>query len=138
MPAINDSEIEKLLEEAAKAGAREAGYVILRLPLEIKDLFREWLSERFPDRAAKVMSLVRQMRGGLDYDPSWGARQKGTGPYAKLIAAALPKRVPPLGLNKLKFALDRQPIPPPASARRSARPLPAFALAMITPARYTS
>jgi DNA repair photolyase len=106
VPAINDSEIEKLLEEAHKAGAREAGYVILRLPLEIKDLFREWLADRFPDRAAKVMSLVRQMRGGLDYDPGWGARQKGTGPYAQLIAHRFQSACRRLGLNTLRFELD--------------------------------
>ncbi|HRE43826.1 MAG TPA: PA0069 family radical SAM protein, partial [Terricaulis sp.] len=71
IPGINDSEIEAILEAAAKAGASAAGYVILRLPLEIKDLFREWLAAHFPDRAARVMALVRQIRGGRDYDPEW-------------------------------------------------------------------
>jgi DNA repair photolyase len=106
VPAINDSEIENLLEEAHKAGAHAAGYVILRLPLEIKDLFREWLAEHFPDRAARVMSLVRQMRGGRDYDPAWGVRQKGTGPYAQLIAHRFQSACRRLGLNTLRFELD--------------------------------
>jgi DNA repair photolyase len=86
IPALNDHELEAVLEASADAGARGAGYVALRLPLEIKDLFREWLETDHPDRARHVMSLVRQMRGGKDYDPQWGSRMKGQGPLADLIA----------------------------------------------------
>lgn len=114
VPAINDSEIEAILEECAKAGASAAGYVVLRLPLEIKDLFREWLAQHFPDRAARVMSIVRQMRGGRDYDPAWGKRQKGEGPYAKLIADRFASACRRLGLNQPRLPLDctqfRRPI----------------------------
>jgi DNA repair photolyase len=106
VPAINDREIEAILEECAKAGASAAGYVVLRLPLEIKDLFREWLHAHFPDRAARVMAIVRQMRGGRDYDPEWGKRQKGEGPYAKLIADRFTMACRRLELDKPRLALD--------------------------------
>jgi DNA repair photolyase len=86
IPGLNDHELEAVLECAAEAGAVGAGYVALRLPLEIKDLFREWLEANVPDRAARVMSLVRQMRRGKDYDPEWGKRMKGEGPIADLLA----------------------------------------------------
>ena len=106
VPAINDREIETILEECAKAGATAAGYVVLRLPLEIKNLFREWLAQHFPDRATRVMTLVRQMRGGLDYDPEWGKRQRGEGPYAKLIADRFAAALRRLGLDKPRLPLD--------------------------------
>ncbi len=106
VPAINDSEIEAILEEAAKAGATSAGYVVLRMPHEIKDLFREWLATHFPDRATRVISIVRQMRGGRDYDPEWSKRQKGEGPYAKLIAARFAAACRRFGLDKPRLPLD--------------------------------
>ena len=86
IPALNDHELEAILEAAAAAGARWAGYVLLRLPYEIKDLFREWLATHYPDRAAHVMSLIRDMRGGRDYDSRFGVRMRGTGPYAQLLS----------------------------------------------------
>src|SRR5579864_8765546 len=86
IPALNDHEMEQVLSAAADHGARSAGYVLLRLPLEIKDLFREWLEAEMPGRARHVMSLIRQMRGGKDYDAAWHTRMKGTGPYAEMIA----------------------------------------------------
>jgi DNA repair photolyase len=86
IPGLNDHEMEAVLERAAEAGATGAGYVALRLPLEIAGLFREWLATDHPDRAGKVMSLVRQMRGGKDYDSDWGSRMKGQGPVAELMA----------------------------------------------------
>ncbi len=86
LPAINDMEIEDLLQAAWDAGARRAGYVLLRLPLEIADLFEEWLEAHFPDRKDKVLSLVRQTREGALYKSDWGKRLKGSGPYAALIA----------------------------------------------------
>jgi DNA repair photolyase len=86
IPALNDHEMEQVLAAAKEAGARSAGYVLLRLPLEIKDLFREWLETHVPGRAKHVMALVRSMRGGKDYDSNWNTRMRGTGPYAELMA----------------------------------------------------
>ncbi len=86
IPAINDREIEKILEASARSGATRAGYVVLRLPHELKTLFREWLDTHYPERAGHVMSLVRQIHGGRDYDPTWGRRQTGAGQLAGLIA----------------------------------------------------
>ena len=86
IPAINDMDLDTLLERAADAGALSAGYVLLRLPHEISSLFQEWLETHFPDRADKVMSLLRSMRGGKDYQSDFGLRQRGSGPYAKMIA----------------------------------------------------
>jgi DNA repair photolyase len=86
IPALNDHELETILEAAAGTGARWAGYVLLRLPYEIKDLFREWLAEHYPQRAAHIMSLIRDMRGGRDNDPRFGTRMRGTGPYAQLLS----------------------------------------------------
>ena len=85
IPALTDHEMESILEAAAGAGARWAGYVLLRLPYEVKDLFRDWLAEHYPDRAAHVMSLIREMRGGRDNDPRFGSRMRGTGPIAELL-----------------------------------------------------
>jgi DNA repair photolyase len=106
VPAITDNEIEAVLQACAEAGASAAGYVVLRLPLEIKDLFKEWLAEHFPDRAARVMSLVRSMRNGRDYDPEWGKRQRGEGPYAKLIADRFAAARRRFGLDGPSLPLD--------------------------------
>jgi DNA repair photolyase len=106
VPAITDNEIEAVLQACAEAGASAAGYVVLRLPLEIKDLFKEWLAEHFPDRAARVISLVRSMRNGRDYDPEWGKRQRGEGPYAKLIADRFAAARRRFGLDKPSLPLD--------------------------------
>ncbi len=100
IPALNDEELESVLGAAKEAGAISAGYVLLRLPLEIKDLFREWLETNVPDRAKHVMSLVRQMRGGKDYDSTWHTRMRGTGPYAELIARRFHMAVKRLALNR--------------------------------------
>jgi DNA repair photolyase len=86
IPALNDGEMEAVLKAAKDAGASSAGYVLLRLPLEIKDLFREWLEVNRPDAAKHVMSLICQMRGGKDYDAEWTSRMRGTGPYAQMLA----------------------------------------------------
>ena len=106
IPALNDGEMEAVLGAATEAGARSAGYVLLRLPLEIKDLFREWLEGNVPDRAKHVMSLVRQMRGGKDYDSQWHTRMKGTGPYAEMIARRFHLAVKRFGLNRPSKPLD--------------------------------
>jgi DNA repair photolyase len=100
IPALNDHEMEAVLSAAAGHGARSAGYVLLRLPLEIKDLFREWLETNAPGRARHVMTLVRQMRGGKDYDAAWNTRMKGTGPYAEIMARRFHMAVRKLGLNR--------------------------------------
>ena len=86
IPGLNDHEMEAVLERSAEAGAKGAGYVALRLPMEIKDLFKEWLATDHPDRAGRVMSLVRQIRGGKEYDAQWGKRMKGEGPIAALMS----------------------------------------------------
>jgi DNA repair photolyase len=116
IPALNDHEMEAVLERAAAAGASGAGYVMLRLPREIKDLFREWLEDAAPDRARRVMSLVRQMRGGRDYDPNWRSRMKGEGPVAEIFARrfALAKRR--FGLDRPSPALDLGQFRPPRPA----------------------
>lgn len=106
IPALNDMEMEAILERAAAAGATSAGYVMLRLPLEIKDLFREWLETHVPDKAAHVMALVRAMRGGKDYDASWGTRMTGGGPYAELIGQRFRVMTRRLKLNAQRFPLD--------------------------------
>jgi DNA repair photolyase len=85
IPAVTDMHIEHVLEQAADGGANIAGYTVLRLPLELKELFREWLALHVPDRAEHVMSLIQQMRGGRDYDARFGKRMRGEGPYADLI-----------------------------------------------------
>jgi DNA repair photolyase len=85
IPAVNDAEIESILESAAEHGADHASWIMLRLPHELKQLFRDWLSEHMPERAAHVMSLVQQASGGRDYDNRFGLRQRGRGPYADMI-----------------------------------------------------
>ncbi|MDJ0895217.1 MAG: PA0069 family radical SAM protein [Alphaproteobacteria bacterium] len=115
IPAINDPELESILEASAEHGADCAGYVLLRLPLEIKDLFAEWLESHFPDRKARVMSLVRQTRGGALYDPRWRKRQTGEGPYAKLLARRFEIAAKRLGLSARERTLDCTRFRPPAA-----------------------
>ncbi len=116
IPGLNDHELEEVLERAAEAGATGAGYVALRLPLEIKDLFREWLETDHPDRARRVMSLVRQMRGGQDYDPEWGQRMRGSGPVADMLARRFEVAQRRFGLTQRwgKLDLGRFRVPPKA------------------------
>jgi DNA repair photolyase len=113
VPAINDSEIERILEAAHEAGATEAGYVLLRLPLELKELFREWLASEFPDRAGRVINILRSMHGGKDYVAAFGIRQRGTGPYAEQIGMRFRLAAKRLGLNerhlRLRTDLFRRP-----------------------------
>ena len=115
IPALNDKEMENVLAAATEAGAKSAGYVLLRLPLEIKDLFREWLEANRPDAAKHVMSLIRSMRGGKDYDPQWSVRMRGTGPYAEMIAKRFHMAAKRLGLNQVHSPLTT------AKFRRPAR-----------------
>ena len=116
IPGLNDAELEAVLRAAAAAGAMGAGYVALRLPLEIKELFHDWLKTSLPDRAARVMSLVRQMRGGRDYDPQWGKRMKGEGPIAELVAARFKIARRRLGLDRTAPPLDVSQFRVPARA----------------------
>jgi DNA repair photolyase len=106
IPAVNDSEIEAILAAARTAGAQEAGYVMLRLPHEVKDVFKDWLQAVMPERAARVMSLVKSSSGGKEYDPAFGTRQTGTGPYAWTIGRRFELSCQRLGLNRRKLKLD--------------------------------
>ncbi|KAA5602926.1 PA0069 family radical SAM protein [Blastochloris sulfoviridis] len=105
IPALNDAEIERILDAAKANGASEAGYVMLRLPHELKDLFREWLVLNHPDRYRHVLSLVREMRGGKDYDATWGKRERGEGPYAWMIGRRFETACARLGLNRRSLKL---------------------------------
>ena len=112
IPAINDAEIERILDAAAAAGAREAGYVLLRLPLEVRDLFREWLMANFPDRYRHVFKLIRDTRGGKDYDSKWGERMTGSGPIAWMIGRRFEAACERLGLNRRKLKLTTEHFTP--------------------------
>jgi DNA repair photolyase len=113
IPALNDAEMEDLLEAGAGAGATRAGYVLLRLPLEIAGLFTEWLEANYPERAKKVMSLLRSMHRGEDYRSAWKVRQRGDGPYAQLIEARFRNATKRLGLNTVRFSLRTDLFRPP-------------------------
>ncbi|MDB5723961.1 MAG: repair photolyase, partial [Novosphingobium sp.] len=106
VPALTDAHLERVVERAAQAGADSAGYVLLRLPLEVRDLFVEWLEAHFPLRAKHVMSLVNQMRGGKDYDSAFGTRMKGTGLFAELIARRFEIACARHGLNRTRTPLN--------------------------------
>ena len=99
IPAVNDSELEEILERSAAAGATRAGYSLVRLPHEVKDLFREWLQQHMPDRAQHVMSLIQGARGGRDNDPRFGRRMSGTGAWAQLLADRFRLAVRRLGMR---------------------------------------
>lgn len=122
IPAITDHELEALVERAAAAGAQTAGYVLLRLPHGVGDLFREWLDAHYPDRAAHVMSLVRQSHGGRDYDTRWGKRMRGTGVYAQLIARRFELACKRAGIGeRQRISLDSSRFAcPPASGDQGA------------------
>jgi DNA repair photolyase len=118
IPAINDAEIERILDAAALAGVRNAGFVMLRLPLEVRDLFHEWVTANFPDRAARVFKLIRDMRGGKDYDAQWGTRMKGTGPYAWMIGRRFETACEKLGLNRDRTPLSTDHFSPPLRSKQ--------------------
>jgi DNA repair photolyase len=105
IPALNDSEMERILDSAAHLGVKEASYIVLRLPLEVRDLFREWLIANYPDRYRHVFTLIRDMRGGKDYDSQWGTRMTGTGPLAWMIGRRFDIACDRLGLNKKRAKL---------------------------------
>lgn len=117
IPAVNDGEIERILDAAWEHGAREAGYVLLRLPLEVKDLVQDWLMTHYPDKLRHVMSLVRQTRGGKDYDATWGQRQVGSGPVAWMIGRRFELAATKRGFNLKRTKLRTDLFAPPASAK---------------------
>jgi DNA repair photolyase len=114
IPGLNDSEIEAILKSAHAAGAREAGYVMLRLPLEVRDVFKDWLEASLPERAARIMALVRSVREGRESDSTFGRRQTGTGPYAWTIGRRFELACQRLGFNRerLKLATCHFRLPP--------------------------
>jgi DNA repair photolyase len=113
IPALNDDEIERILEAVAAAGVRNAGYVLLRLPLEVRDLFREWLLENYPDRYRHVFKLVRDTRGGKDYDSTFGKRMSGSGPIAWMIGRRFEVACERLGFNKTSVRTTTEHFRPP-------------------------
>ncbi len=113
IPQLNDKDLEAILEASAQAGARHAGWVILRLPLEVAPLFRDWLAAHHPLRAAHVMSLVRQIHGGRDYDSTFGKRQRGSGVYAQLIEKRFAIACTRFGFNEDREPLDTTRFRPP-------------------------
>jgi DNA repair photolyase len=119
IPAINDAEIERILEAVASTGVRNAGYVLLRLPLEVRDLFREWLLANFPDRHRHVFKLIQDMRGGKDYDSTFGTRMTGKGPIAWMIGRRFEVACERLGFNAKSAPITTEHFRPsqPASAQ---------------------
>ncbi|HWG04454.1 MAG TPA: PA0069 family radical SAM protein [Beijerinckiaceae bacterium] len=113
IPAVNDAEIETILTRAHAMGAREAGYVMLRLPLEVEDVFGQWLLDRFPDKYRHVMALVRGMRGGKAYDSTWGKRMTGTGPYAWMVGRRFEIAAAKIGFGKTRAKLRTDLFAPP-------------------------
>jgi DNA repair photolyase len=116
IPFINEPEIEKILEAAADVGATSAFSIVLRLPWEVNPIFQQWLDQHFPERAARVMARVREMRGGKDYDATYGSRLKGEGVWAELLRQRYSKATARLGLNRTRVELDltrfKRPRPP--------------------------
>jgi DNA repair photolyase len=117
IPAITDHEMEHLLERAAEAGARAAFFLPVRLPHEVAPLFRAWLDEHFPDRAAKVMSIIQQIRGGRDNDPNFFTRMQGQGPWADLLRTRFHRQCKKLGLNNDRWELRTNLFRPPEGAQ---------------------
>lgn len=113
IPALNDPELERVLEAAAKAGVKYAGYVMLRLPHEVRDLFVEWLQNHYPDRARHVMSLVNDLRGGKDNDPRFGSRMRGEGVFAEIVRNRFQQACKRLKLNHSSHALNTTAFRPP-------------------------
>jgi len=116
IPALNDAEIERILEAVAATGVRHAGYVLLRLPLELRDLFREWLNENYPDRAQHVFKLIRDTRGGKDYDSTFGKRMTGSGPIAWMIGRRFEVACERLGFNLTSVKTTTEHFRPPRPA----------------------
>ena len=120
IPFLNDHQIEPVLEAAWESGARQAGYTLMRLPWEVKDLFKDWLERHYPLKAKHVMSRVHAMRGGRDNDPDFGSRMTGQGELAKLLEQRFEKACTRLGFNGARMlrnsALDTTLFKPPSAA----------------------
>ncbi|MEF7615989.1 PA0069 family radical SAM protein [Aquincola sp. MAHUQ-54] len=114
IPFINEPEVERILEAAAEAGATSAFSIVLRLPWEVNPLFQQWLEQHFPDRAARVMARIREMRGGRDNDPDFGSRMRGQGVWAELLRQRVRKAMARLGLDRHRIELDLTQFRPPA------------------------
>ncbi len=123
IPGLNDHELEQVMEAAANAGASQASYVLLRLPLEVRDLFVDWLHEHYPLKAAHVMNLVRQTRDGRDYDADYRVRMKGSGDYARLIAQRFKLAARRLGLQLERTTADTSQFRRPAEPDSAQLPL---------------
>ena len=122
IPQLTDRDLESILEAAAAAGARHANWIMLRLPLEVAPLFRDWLAEHYPLRAAHVMSIVRQLRGGRDNDPRFGSRMSGHGEYADLVQKRFALACKRFGLNVERAAdLDTSRFRPPVTPGKAAQ-----------------
>ena len=126
IPALTDHEMESILGAAREAGAGSAGYILLRLPHEVKPLFHAWLLAHRPGRAEHVYSLMRQMHGGKEYDSSFGRRQRGSGPLADIIAARFRTAVRRLGLERPAVALDCSTFRPPPRPPADTPQMPLF------------
>jgi DNA repair photolyase len=113
IPALNDHELERIIDSGAAAGATEANYILLRLPLEVSPLFRDWLLRNYPDRYRHVMSLIRSMRGGKDYDAEFGKRMKGAGPYAWQLSRRFELALKKLDMKKRGMQLNAELFVPP-------------------------
>jgi DNA repair photolyase len=113
IPQITDHELESIVEAAVAANARGGFFLPVRLPNEVAPLFRDWLRQHFPDRAGKVMSVIRQMRGGRDNDPNFFSRMRGQGPWADLLRKRFEKAAARYGLRQAKFALRTDLFEPP-------------------------
>jgi DNA repair photolyase len=116
IPCINEPELERILEAARAAGANSAFSIVLRLPWEVNPIFQQWLQTHFPDRAARVMARIREMRGGKDYDSRFGARMKGEGVWAQLLHQRFAKAAARLGFNRTRVELDLTKFRPPGKA----------------------
>jgi DNA repair photolyase len=114
IPGLNDHELERVLEAAAEAGATIAGMILIRLPHEVKDVFASWLQAYEPSRAGKILSLIKQAHGGKPYDPTWGKRMTGEGPYASMLRRRFDVACARLGLNRERPVLDTSRFTPPA------------------------
>lgn len=137
IPALNDHELEAVLEASAQAGALWAGYAVLRLPNEVRPLFKDWLAEQYPLRAEHVMSRVRQIRAGRENDSTFGRRMRGQGTYADLLRQRFDKACRRYGLNRgtrppLKTTLFRPPAAPPKPPRRSRQTAPKDQLSLLS------
>ena len=119
IPAINDHEIEAILDRCAQAGVSQAAYVLLRLPLELKEIFEEWLDTDFPDRKNRVFSILKSMRNGQLYNANWGERMAGNGPYADLIAQRFKLAAQRSGISRLMSGLRTDLFKPPGSRQLS-------------------